>query len=241
MDKNQLIEQQMDDFVKLFHSIPKTISFNASYWHGEKGSLHGLIHNEEHRLILEPGEMVKTLDNFKRKIVVLGTQFGLIAIYPSQVQPSRGAVPTLSYCTTQALVDAVTARYPTPLLQSAKLIDREHFPFLKPEQLFELVTELATYCEDRFIYVGDGLPKPKPVVRKYKHRNSAPKKAEAAKPKQQPPKPKQQHPKRPRPVDATAKKEIPVQAAPPAEAPVQVVTPIETASLYDNHHPALAA
>jgi hypothetical protein len=230
MDKNQLIEQQMDDFVKLFHSIPKTISFNSAHWHGEKGSLHGLIHNPEHRLIMEPGEMAKTIDNFKRKIVLLGTQFGIIAIYPTQVQPSRGAIPTLSYCTTQSFVDATAARFPTALLQSAKLVDREHFPFLNPEQLFKLVTEMATYCEDRFIYVGDGLPKPKPV-KKFKHRASAkpqPKSAAQkpqAKAKQHPPKPQR-----------------PAQAPKPAEAPVRTTAvTVEIAHLPEELHPALAA
>jgi hypothetical protein len=194
MDKNQLIEQQMDDFVALFHSIDKTISFNKTHWHGEKGSLHGLIHNEEHRLIMEHGEMAKVVDNFNRKIVLFGTHFGIIAVYPTQPQPSRGSIPTLSYCTTQALSDAIATRFPTSLAVSAKLIDREHFPFLKPTELFGLIDELATYCRDRHVYVGDGLPKPKPIVKKFKQRTHSKKPAEA-KPKaeQKPQQPKLGH------------------------------------------------
>jgi len=220
MEKNQLIEQQMDDFVKLYHSIGKTISFDKQHWHGEKGSLHGLIHDPDYRLIMEPGEMVKTTDNYNRKIILLGTQFGIIAIYPSQVQPSRGVIPTLSYCTTQSLVDATAARFPTPLLMTARLTEREHFPFLKPEQLFRLTGELAQYCEDRYMVVDDGLPKPKPVKKKFRHRAPAKPGANkpAAKPKQQAAKPKSTNLK----VDAAAAPQVKPE---PKLLPVQEITP----------------
>lgn len=161
MDKNNLISQQMDKFVELFNLIPKTISFNNSHWYGANGSMAGLIHNEDHRLIMAHGEMAKTTDRFKRRVILFGTKFGIMAIYPTAIQPSRNNVPTLSYHTTQSLADTLKAHFTgggIPL--TGKLIDHANFPFLDPDRLFEIVDWLATYCEERFIYVGDGMKKP---------------------------------------------------------------------------------
>lgn len=180
MEKNSEIAAQMNDFVSLFNRIEKTLSFNRQ-WLGEKGTLAGVVTDENHRLIMEHGELARTTDQYKRKVILIGTHFGLVAVYPTMIQPSRSGLPTLSYYMTESLASAfgLYAGSGTALPVTAKLVDHLDFPVLDTEALLKLVGEIAEYYQERHMYVGDGMKKAK-AKRTFHKKPAQAKKPEAA-------------------------------------------------------------
>jgi len=259
MEKNSAIAQQMESFLKLFHATDKLISFSKQHWLGEKGTLTGLVNNTEHRLILQPSEIVKTIDTYQRRVLVIGTAFGPIAIYPSVIQASRVGVPTLSYCTTDALATAVSLLAKREFHSTGRLADQDGFPFLALDELAAFMLEVVTYHRERFMYVGDGLK----VFSKKKfkgpqgNRRPEQKKAEDSKSAKQPNQAQQRAAKKPHKHKDSLPKHGPKrgEASPPGRkeqtvhdiahaAIVNAVQEGQTSAatpLPEEYHPALAA
>jgi hypothetical protein len=66
-------------FDDLFTKVEKEIPFNPFWQMG--ASLRGAIYNAEHTLQLANGEMAKTIDSFKRRVLFLGTPLGVITLF----------------------------------------------------------------------------------------------------------------------------------------------------------------
>lgn len=195
MSRKTIADIQMEDFIKLHTSIEKSISFNR-IWNGPNGSVRGVVDHVDRRIIMAQGEIVKFVDNYHRIVVLIGSHFGTIAIYPSHMQTQAMRAMTLTYDIPPALAFALGHKNDKSIKTTGLLKDDPLFE-LDPAKIWEQLDELATYCRERFLHVGDGIPKPKTTSSKRKHVVRDPKKQQgkpqAAKPKQasakpQPPK-----------------------------------------------------
>lgn len=72
-------------FNERFNSIAKLISFNRN-WHSEAGGLRNAVVHETYRLIMAPGEFAKTVDNFGRKIIFMGTHYGIVVLHQLDIK-----------------------------------------------------------------------------------------------------------------------------------------------------------
>lgn len=124
-------------------------------WLGSKGSLLPAVEDRDTRLILQPGEVKKATDMFNRKVLFVGTPYGIIAFYETFVY-NNARKQVLSYVTTEALAARLTehcgmlvdqAGYDTGLFESFLTGELE-------EQMIDMV------CEDNIngVKVGDGMP-----------------------------------------------------------------------------------
>lgn len=65
-------------------AVTSDVSFKH-VWSSEHGSIRNMVVNINHRLILNHGEWRRCADSFGRKIVALGTHYGLIVMYQADV------------------------------------------------------------------------------------------------------------------------------------------------------------
>lgn len=67
-------------FDTLYDSVAKTISF-LKEWQGPSYSMGNAVNHVDRRLMLDDNEMARSADRKGRRVVFIGTVYGLIAIY----------------------------------------------------------------------------------------------------------------------------------------------------------------
>lgn len=240
MHNKTLADNQMDQFVSLFNGIEKTITF-VKNWKSDVVSLAGVVNHPEMRIIMANGERARMIDNYNRRVVLLGTDFGTLVIYPSSPMASRHHAAPLAYVVTETFAESVSRFFDKIIPAEGLLTEMTTINFLD-ENFFQVINTVAEHCRERHLYVGDGMEvfqRPKKKTRHVaKPAKSAPRgyKAEmqvmaekvdamhdkAAKPKRARPK---------RPVKTSAADIVKADQA--AFAVKQLVD--------EEHHPALAA
>jgi hypothetical protein len=69
----------LKEFNRLYDSLQNSIEENPNWYYGF--NLRGAIYHPNHRVQLQPGEMVKSVDKFHRRVIFVGTALGPIAIH----------------------------------------------------------------------------------------------------------------------------------------------------------------
>lgn len=87
---NELFQIAEQLFEAAYNETAKTISWNK-LWRNDHGSIRGIVDHVDYRLILQHGERAKMVDDKGRKIVLLGTYYGLIVIYQTGGPNSKAA------------------------------------------------------------------------------------------------------------------------------------------------------
>lgn len=182
MRRKTLADVQMENFIVLFNSIEKTISFNE-LWAGPNGSLRGVIEHPVRRIIMQEGETAKFFDRFGRKVVLIGSQFGTVAIYPAHLQASLNASMPLAFDISPAFAYAYSHKHEKDTKTSGLLKDEQLFG-VDPDDIWQLTRDLADYCKERCLFVGDGYKVPKKDKRRHVVRD--PKKQQAKAPQGKP-------------------------------------------------------
>jgi hypothetical protein len=175
-------------FVELYNSVTKVISF-VTEWSANGESLANAVSHLNYRLILEPGDRARCVDPLKRRVVFLGTPYGLIVLHETNHMDSPVKFQSVSFEVTKKLVkkEFFTRTYGV-LPENQEALERITAP-----RYLELMAIVAQDKND----AGDDLPtfyKP----RKTRHYKSKPPKAAPAAAKQpalKPPKPKAPKPK----------------------------------------------
>jgi hypothetical protein len=67
-------------FVELFAAIELKLSFNRN-WHAAAGRITGVISHTDYRIILDHGQKAKMIDNLGRRVIMLGTHYGMVVFY----------------------------------------------------------------------------------------------------------------------------------------------------------------
>lgn len=98
---SHVLKVAMDGFNRMYSEITKVVSFNQ-HWNAGPLSVAGAVRDPNFRLILEHGDRMKSVDPKGRRIIFMGTKYGLIAInetYSGNGDPCK----PLHYAITQAL------------------------------------------------------------------------------------------------------------------------------------------
>lgn len=211
MAKN--LKQPMEAFNRLYSKTQKTVTFKPS-WNAGFHSVGGAVNHIDFRIILEHGEVVKCQDNNGRRILLIGTVYGLIAINETFLK-SNDPVQPLHYTTTQALA-SIWESYHHEHLPTSDYMHAPGVPDFTSIQFLEQVADLAAQEIECGRIPGDGLPRF--ISAKPRERRAPPAKAN----------PKQEHQRRhqddkkaqhfkqtKKKVQEPSVKASPVKAAPP--------------------------
>lgn len=132
------------NFVGLYDSVKKTISFMKE-WQGPSYSLDNAINHVDRRLMLVDGEMARSVDRKGRRVVFIGTIYGLVAIYETC---STSGYETVAFDTTHKIVakGVLTETHAKDLSEMA-------FSVISSESFRTTLQQLAVLDNDP----GDGL------------------------------------------------------------------------------------
>lgn len=67
-------------FNKYFAEIQREVEFSMS-WHNGTGYFDMAVKDAELNAALHPGDMAKCVDNFGRKLIFVGTRFGVVVVF----------------------------------------------------------------------------------------------------------------------------------------------------------------
>ena len=73
-------------FQRIFREIQTEVPFDPSWTNGT-GYLDGAVSHT-----LSPGEMVKTIDNYDRRVILIGTRYGTVAVFDRYQGQTDGGV-----------------------------------------------------------------------------------------------------------------------------------------------------
>jgi hypothetical protein len=158
MKQKSIHEAIYEDFLNLYNQIGKVITFNPE-WHSGLGDINGVVTSETRRIIMTQGEYAKMTDNYGRKIILIGSYFGTIAVYPNSIMQINGAAPELAFYMTASAAHAI-GHFTNRVRQQKGLIrDNEALRLLKPVPFTELMDDVKAHCQKHTLYIGDGLPR----------------------------------------------------------------------------------
>lgn len=76
---SELVRKAAEFFLRCFESIEREIAFNL-HWVGED-NFDGVCKNSALAAALRPGELAKSVDDHGRKIILIGTRYGTVAVF----------------------------------------------------------------------------------------------------------------------------------------------------------------
>ncbi len=138
---SQAIKQAMEAFNRLYSKTDKVVSYNRNWSMGLQGA-GGAVINPDYRLILSHGEIVKTTDNLGRRVLFIGTLYGLLAINETMLK-SNDPVQPLYYTTTKALSNIWNVYHPAELSPHGYL----HSPGTPAVLTMEFLLEVARIAD----------------------------------------------------------------------------------------------
>ena len=103
------LKQVMEQFNRLYATTDKVVSYNPAWAMGLQ-SVGGAVVNPDFRLIMAHGEIAKTVDKMGRRVLFIGTQYGLVAINETFIKSNDPHQP-LHYTTTKALASIWESYY----------------------------------------------------------------------------------------------------------------------------------
>jgi hypothetical protein len=71
-------------FKQQFNDVKKLISF-CTLWTGDAGGVRKMVVDQSDRLMLEPGEWIKTVDKNSNNYLAVGTPFGIFVFYQREL------------------------------------------------------------------------------------------------------------------------------------------------------------
>lgn len=169
---SQVMKNAMESFNRLYAKTAKVVSYNSNWSMGLQGA-GGAVNNPYFRLILAHGEVAKTTDHLGRRVLFIGTLYGLVAINETMLK-SNDPVQPLYYTATKALVNIWKSYHQMEVLTHAYL----HAPNTPAFMSMEFLLEVARIADieikagripsdgmKRFI-TAQAQPKKKPAEKK---------------------------------------------------------------------------
>ena len=75
-------------FNKFFNAVNETVEFDPS-WKNGTGYLDGICRQEN---LVKPGQVVKTIDDHGRKVLIAGTKQGAVAVFERYIDDENGVI-----------------------------------------------------------------------------------------------------------------------------------------------------
>lgn len=171
----KITEDENERLRKLFHSTYKNTKKEIGYlpmWRRNGSTdMARIIFDHEWRLILEVGEVVKIKNQYRERILAMGTEFGVALVY-SHLDDDLGMV---QYMVTPAFAAAWGRGYQKECPTQDWFTSKS--PHFLDSEFFAHVAEIAEIEKEAGRTVGDGIPK---YVKPAKKLNPVPARKKAA-------------------------------------------------------------